>query len=429
MESNAFIKWRYTAAFAAVFILSLSALFLNRRTFPTGDSVPYRYLPQAIWEHRTFRLDMFPHLTDPSNYAVVKDIHGSLVSKKPVTPGLFELPVFLVFRKIYKPFDIMERILMGKVTMSILAALSCAVLFACLIKEAKFAIAFVSGLGLVILTPFWFTAMDCWPHPVLALMNILSLYLLRKKGALPRILIGFFQGIAVTARMGAVAVLFVFAAFSFFMERGDKKKRWRSLIKFVAGAAVPLILLGLYNHAHFGSFFRSAFQGQSMGRIRLPFEGLAGFLFSPAKGLFLFSPILIFFPIAMFKTWKSGLQARAATIAVIAHLLFWSCYADWWGGWGFGARYLAEIVPFVIFITALFIRLVLTRLKEKRGKHLFILLLVILVLISFSNQVIGAFSWNGDYHMKFDKGWGDGRNWVWSAPFEPWWRLKMVISP
>jgi hypothetical protein len=428
MESYAFSKWIRIAAFVAVFLLSLFALLLNRRTFPTGDSVPYRYLPQAVWEHRAFRLDMFPHLGDPENYAIVRDIHGSLVSKKPVSPGLFEIPVFLVFREIYKPLDIMERILMGKLTMSILAALSCAVLFLCLFKEAGFAIAFVSGLGLVILTPFWFTAMDCWPHPILALMNILSLYLLRKKGALSLILIGFLQGIAVTARIGSAAVFFVFAVFSLYAEWGGKGKRWRNIMIFAAGAAVPLILLGLYNYMHFASPFRSAFQGQSMARIRWPLEGLAGFLFSPAKGLFLFSPIMIFFPIAMIRTWKCGLQARAATICVIVHLLFWSCYADWWGGWGFGARYLAEIIPLMIFINALIIHLLLMRFKEKRGKVLFILLLAILVLISFSNQVIGAFSWNSDYHMKFDKGWGEGRFWVWTAPFEPWWRLKINIS-
>jgi hypothetical protein len=424
MGSDTFSRWKALIAFAAVFILSLFVLFLNRRSFPTGDSVPYRYLPQAVWEHRTFCLDMFPHLGDPENYAIVRDIHGNLVSKKPVSPALFEIPVFLIFRKVYKPFDIMERIMMGKLAMSLLAALSCAILFTCLLKEAGFAIAFISGLGLVILTPFWFTAMDCWPHPILALMNILSLYLLRKRGTLPLVLIGFFQGIAVTARLGALAVFVVFSVFSFLGDRDDIKKGWRNILRFAAGAALPLILLGLYNHAHFGSPFRSAFQGQSMGRIRWPFEGLSGFLFSPAKGLFLFSPILVFFPVAIFKTWKSGIQARVASMSIVIHFLFWSGYADWWGGWGFGARYLAEILPFIIFVTALFIYHVWSHLKERRGKIIFIILLVILALISFSNQVIGAFTWNGDYHMKFDRGWGEGRFWVWTAPFEPWWRLE-----
>lgn len=424
MGSTTFSKWNGAAAFAAVFILSLLALFLNGRSFPTGDSVPYRYLPQAVWEHRTFNLDMFPDLGDPGNYAVVRDMHGSLVSKKPVSPALFEIPVFLVFRQIYKPFDIMERILMGKITMSILASLSCAILFLCLIEKTRWGIAFISGLGLVILTPFWFTAMDCWPHPILALMNILSLYLLGKKGKLSLILIGFFEGIAVTARIGAVVVFFVFALFSFFQEGLDKKSGWRNVVKFSAGAAIPLILLGIYNQVHFGSPFRSAFQGQVMGRIQWPFEGLAGFLFSPAKGLFLFSPILIFFPVAIFKTWRSGLQAHVAAIGIVLHFLFWSSYADWWGGWGFGARYLAEILPFIIFVTALFIHHVWSLLKEGRGKIILIILLVILALMSFSNQAIGVFTWNGDYHMKFDKGWGEGRFWVWTAPFEPWWRME-----
>ncbi|MBN1903243.1 hypothetical protein JW926_18130 [Candidatus Sumerlaeota bacterium] len=428
MDKIAFSRWKDAAAASVVFVLSLAALFVNGLTFSTGDSVPYRYLPEAIWEHRAFSLDMFPHLDAPENYALVRDIHGNLVSKKPVSPALFEIPAFLIFRKIYQPFDAMERILMGKWTMSILAAFACAVLFLSLVRKVGFTIATMSGLGLVIFTPFWFTAMDCWTHPILALMNILSLYLIGKRGTMFWVLTGFLQGIAVTARLGAFPVFLVFAAFSFFME-GGSKKRWMNIVWFAVGAALPLIFLGLYNHAHFGSPFRSAFQGQSLNRIRFPFEGLAGFLFSPAKGLFLFSPILILFPLGAFRIRNLGFQAPIALIGIIAHILFWSCYADWWGGWGFGARYLAEITPFIIFINALTVKFILARFEKNWKKCLFVGFLILLLLLSFGNQIIGAFTWNGDYHAQFDKGWGDGKNWVWKAPFEPWWRWKIKASP
>lgn len=47
-----------------------------------------------------------------------------------------------------------------------------------------------------------------------------------------------------------------------------------------------------------------------------------------------------------------------------------------------------------------------------------------LFLLFAAFQATGAFTWDGRYHAAFDKGWGDGRRWVWSSPHEPLWRAR-----
>lgn len=443
------ISTRNILIIASVFVIVFCLLQFNGQLYGVGDSVPYRYLPMAILEHKTFRLDAFPQLANPKYYAVVRDKDGCLISKKPVSPALFEIPFYLLMTKIKggKLTNIMELIYVGKLTMVFCLAMTCALLTAVLLHFSNKWLAFIGGIGLAFATPIWFTAMDCWPHPLLAMLKIACLFLiLRRNENWVWFIIGFLQATAITVRLGAIAVAVVFLIASFWSNAESFRKRSVRLFMFLLGTVLPLFLLGFYNYHYFGDPFTSGFKGQAADRIILPFEPIMGYLVSPAKGILLYAPILLLMLFCRGRACscpniRAGMRAGASPAPTIfddlkilinlsiaaftMNLLFWSFYADWWGGWSFGPRYLTEAMPFAIFLTVIGFQNLLSSTKYKKAV---IIISIILLIFSFAVQMIGMFSWNGDYHMQFDKGWSEGSDWVWTAPYEPIWRAKNLFN-
>lgn len=416
------------AAVLGVMLLALGFLVSNGRTIASLDSLPYQYLPIELLHYHTFRLSDYPQLAARGNYSVVRDKEGYLISKKPVFPALLELPGYLVYRLVVGmwPPKFTHLMLLGKLTMCMVAAATAGALTLLLLLWGGLTrrwLAPAAGLGLVVLTPFWFSAMDCWPHPVLAFANVCSLWLLfHRKKEWAWGLIGLLQGVAIATRLAAVSVTVVFLAASLMAgEERWREKQWRPVAFFV-GAFFPLLLLGWYNAAYFGSPFATGFGNQAASRIQLPFEGLAGFFFAPAKGLLFFSPVLAL----VYLGFKGGLwrrlEVKVAALAILIHMLYWSCYSDWLGGWCYGPRYLSEIMPLAVFLATLGLD---QALSQSRRKRLLGAVAGSLAVLSLAIQLIGLFGWDAAYYRHYDNGFqGHGRLWVWRALPEPLWILR-----
>jgi hypothetical protein len=89
--------------------------------------------------------------------------------------------------------------------------------------------------------------------------------------------------------------------------------------------------------------------------------GLAGLTVSPSRGLFIFSPVMLVAAAGAIKVWRAPLTgdsgmaaarvdvlllARYSALAVLAILLTYSKFIVWWGGHGYGPRYLTDAMPF-----------------------------------------------------------------------------------
>jgi hypothetical protein len=84
-------------------------------------------------------------------------------------------------------------------------------------------------------------------------------------------------------------------------------------------------------------------------------EGLAGHLVSPNRGLFVFTPVLVFSLWGMLHAFRAEMPHaalyRTLTLIVVAHWVFVSVVARrWWGGWSVGPRHLVEIYPLLIVL-------------------------------------------------------------------------------
>ncbi len=122
-------------------------------------------------------------------------------------------------------------------------------------------------------------------------------------------------------------------------------------------AALPLILTGAiwlaafvgYSRHHFGRNLPSYYEGQPylLNFGASLWEGLAGTLVSPARGLFVYSPILLFVGYLLVR-YRKYLRPRLTSVALgvaCIHILFMGAYKHWHGGHCYGARYCSDVVP------------------------------------------------------------------------------------
>jgi len=133
---------------------------------------------------------------------------------------------------------------------------------------------------------------------------------------------------------------------------------FRSLL---AGAAVPLVLLGAYHFACFGSPFRTGYSfitnpgfaaGQSTGLFGITWPkpaALFGILFGSSRGLFYVSPVAFMGVFAAARALRRPADAAlvVGALALGALALVNASYYLWDGGRAFGPRHLVPALGFV----------------------------------------------------------------------------------
>ena len=140
--------------------------------------------------------------------------------------------------------------------------------------------------------------------------------------------------------------------------------------------------------------------------------GLAGLTISPSRGILVFSPVVLLAVVGGYRVWRTRLDAlatiegqdavllgRYATLGAVAMLLVYSQYLVWWGGHGFGPRYLTEMMPLaaLLFVFGLMdpgrlSRPAPTR-RAPRPMTLRATALIVLCAYSIGIQALGAFCW------------------------------------
>jgi len=127
----------------------------------------------------------------------------------------------------------------------------------------------------------------------------------------------------------------------------------RAAVRFMLGGFPFTILLGIYQWLCFGSPFRTAVEasttftenGLLFGVLRMPrMDAMYGLSFSPYRGLFFASPVLLFAFIGMVVMRQRRELCAVASIAVTFFIVI-AAFNGWNGGCAFGPRYLLPVVP------------------------------------------------------------------------------------
>jgi len=169
--------------------------------------------------------------------------------------------------------------------------------------------------------------------------------------------IGLLMSAAVMAEYPSALIALALVTFLFFNLR-----RWTEPIWFLAGAALPIVGVALYNRHCFGSAFAIGYafevnphfvKGMSSGLMgigRPQLRVLWQILLGPYRGLLLLSPFLLL-AVPGFCFMLKGRDTRAGGLVcafvVVAYVLFGASYYMWWGGCAMGPRHLVPMLPFL----------------------------------------------------------------------------------
>jgi len=239
--------------------------------------------------------------------------------------------------------------LMEKLSASLLAALASVLMYLVLRREGN-AWALPLTLAFAFGTDTWMISSQAlWQHGGGEVLIALALLLALAPASAARI-----------ALLGAVCVLmaanrppdgFIAAAIGAFVVARQR----RSAVWLIAGGSVPFAALFYYNVAFIGD------PAGGYGVVKPPANffqqdwwGLAGLLVSPARGLLVFSPFLVFVPIGLRERLRApGTRTLAAALALaaLAQLVLYA-HGDWRAGVSWGPRWLTDLLPILIWLLA-----------------------------------------------------------------------------
>jgi hypothetical protein len=76
---------------------------------------------------------------------------------------------------------------------------------------------------------------------------------------------------------------------------------------------------------------------------------LVGLLVAPSRGLFVYSPVLLFALPGLARSLAPSAPTaeRLMSVAGVVVFLLYGFIATWWGGWVFGPRYMTDLLPFI----------------------------------------------------------------------------------
>lgn len=239
-----------------------------------------------------------------------------------------------------------------KVIASIFGALTAVVFFWVIYSRfANVPIAVVSVLVLMFCTSMWSTATRAlWSQGPFVLTITIAMLLLLRARSRPALAqyVSLPLAMAFVIRPSAAAPI---AAFSLYVLLAYRAY----FIKYLAWAALIALPFIAFNLFSFGSLFPPYDFHVHIVHNVPNWWALAAQLISPNRGLFIFSPVLLFslsgFVLALRERDDLGLHLAFAA-AVILHLLIISYHAAWWAGWSFGPRFMIDTLPYMVYFFA-----------------------------------------------------------------------------
>lgn len=383
----------------------------NLRSITAGDTYPARYLPFALLHHHSLRLDAVEAVCGQGRgdtaYWMQHPGDGHAVSLFPVVVPVLLTPLYIpavVYLDLAGWTDLrLDQVarIMEKLCASLIAALSSALLFLLLRRRTSMSHALVLTAAFAFGTTTWvISSQALWQHGLGQLLCIGALLVLTSPPTVRRTLaVGLLCALLACNRPpDAVlgAALFIYALIW--------AGRRRALL-FVA-AALPVALVLLYNLAivgHFGGGYGRKASLAFMQHALVP--GVAALLFSPMRGLLVFSPFLVFLGLA----WRHVPRERgeriltAVLFAAAGLQLVLYAKADWRSGIAWGPRFMTDLLPFLVWLLVPVVDAL-----RGFGRACFRVTVAVAIVI----EIIGAFWYTGETDARLYAGPGTRPAWV-----------------
>lgn len=317
---------------------------------------------------------------------------GHLYSRKGIGTTLAALPAYWYATKLAKIGNVQAAML----TTGLVTALT-GVLLYLTGRRLGYGVGAALGaaLGFGLATMAWPYARTLFSEPLAGLGVLAGAYFLlryRDRGdAASLLLAGSGLGVALLARLNnAIAAPLLGIVLIVYVHRrhggpvGGSWRRWlKALLFFSLPVLAALAVTAWYNWLRFGSPLTTGYLPEE--RFSAPFfQGLYGLTLSPGKGLLWYNPILF----AALAAWPALIRRHRtegllAAGIVVANIVFYAPWYLWWGGHGWGPRFLVAALPFAALPLA-------EALDAVRRRRLLAVGLAVLALVSAGVQILGT---------------------------------------
>lgn len=400
------------ALFVYTIPLSYNALVIPFfHVVPAQDVVSAALVPASLLNRGNFYLDQFRRYVT-NNYPdpyFVAEVNGHLVARTTIVSGILALP-FVGWGQTTGWIRHTHQLLdLARLTAALITALTVVAFFFAARELNDHSTATLTTIAFAFGTGVWSTAASgLWQHtPSILFQSIAFGFLWRgiRAGADAAAPAGLFFSLATITRPPVLLIAIIFALYFWL--------RFRSaFIRFAVWTLPPLAFALYYNTTVNGSPLVFGYQDIGAQNFGLPkWESIQGLLFSPSRGLFVFSPFLLLAPIGV---WQAKPRhffwfAALASIAYIGLLAAWGSL----GGWAYGARMMTDLLP----VLCLMIIPAVARITGKwRG------VIWGIVLIAGFGQSLGIW----DYGLRFHR---DSPGNLWSvAESEPLFYLRLYVA-
>jgi hypothetical protein len=398
----------------AIFFLVFLAFWVSPVT-QTTDSRYSMLLSQSLLEHRTFTLDQYPlpqldpvhwpyYISDGPIYQL-ELINGHVFYHFPPGGPILSLPYVLAARvfglKVTDPQGVYSdaketRIEVGLA--SILMALLTFIFFRLSRLLLPLSWSVIIAVGAAFGSQIWSTASralwtDTWGT---VLLGIALLVLLRHeagKGKLSPVLFGtlmswmYFVRPTNSVHIAAITVYWLL----FYRPL---------LLRYVFTGTVWLAAFIAYSWYNFHRPLPT-YYGANRLFFGVFWTALAGNIVSPARGLLVYVPVLVFVGYLVIRYRRTipfaGLVWLALSVIVL-HMFVISAFGHWWGGFSFGARFTTGLVPWFVLLAIIGVRAMLEHEKTSNrgssfGHRLELTTGAALLIMSVAINSRGAISW------------------------------------
>lgn len=163
---------------------------------------------------------------------------------------------------------------------------------------------------------------------------------------------------AVLARLDSLVTLPAAAWLLCIDTEGDEFKLQiepKRIIAFALPFVFVFIVIALYNQYRFDSFVSTGYEDQAekINFVTPLLVGLHGFLFSPGRSIFVYSPPLIFLFVGLARLYRMD-RWFCGGVALLCGLFLcvMSKWQNWAGGYDWGPRHIYQLTPFFMLLAA-----------------------------------------------------------------------------
>jgi hypothetical protein len=320
---------------------------LNR--VQSGDTYGTIYTALEMVRKHTIWLDDYFHIIQQHAgehpYMVTTGPGGHLVNVTPSAASVLAVPVVAVFSAFgVNPQDWGAWMEADMLTAALASAASVAVVFILLTRLTTRGRAFLIAATYAWGTLEWgISGQALWEHTGATL-------------ALGVALLAFVDGRLVLAG-AALAAMVAFRpttpviALCLLPLVGRNPRAWGRLLLGVAPFAIPFLV---YNTIAFGSPLHQGYgtahlSAQLTPHWRFMVQGTLGLLLSPGRGLFVYSPVVLFAVYGAIRGFRQPLY-RWCAVASAAYVVVAANSNQWWGGESFGPRRLTDVLPALVLL-------------------------------------------------------------------------------